>query len=244
MTRSFFEKKKKSKYLFVHLRGKELYRFLLSSIKGTSTLLVIASKRTIVVERKIESQASRDKSSSWNLFRRKRSNRFSSFGVQFIEQLCGIVTFAKKISSRHLFTSIERNARLPIASNAVSALFRSCKSRNLELISGPEIQFDSKGWGNYLSARSDRPPFVTNRAAAREPTLQLAVFRGNRDRWCNYAKRAVWAAISFDFASCKSWKSCPFAAINPVSRFLLVASFEAKLLIYRQQFLTSSIEEL
>lgn len=45
VTRSFFEKKKKSKYLFVHLRGKELYRFLLSSIKGTSTLLVIASRR-------------------------------------------------------------------------------------------------------------------------------------------------------------------------------------------------------
>lgn len=128
----------------------------------------------------------------------------------------------------------------------VSILLRSKLEFGINLWA--EIQFDSK-WGEGIIYRRDRIalPFVTNRAAARELTLQLAVFRGNGGidgaiTWNGRTVAAVWAIGPLDFASCKSWKSRPFAAINWEFRFFPVRN-KNWLLIHRQQFLTSFVEE-
>lgn len=137
----------------------------------------------------------------------------------------GIETFAKKISARHLFAFFLRIyptgsfTRRNRCFRFVSILHPSW---NLELISGRNsIRFEGV---RELFIGAIGSPFVTNRAAARGLTLQLAMFRGKRGidgaiTWNGHTV-VVWA--SFDFASCKSWNSRPFAAINWEFRFLPV----------------------
>lgn len=135
----------------------------------------------------------------------------------------GIETFAKKISLRLLSPNLSNGLVYPSRRNwcfrFVSILHPSW---NLELISGwNSIRFEGV---RELFIGAIGSPFVTNRAAARGLTLQLAMFRGKRGidgaiTWNGHTV-VVWA--SFDFASCKSWKSRPFAAINWEFRFLPV----------------------
>lgn len=101
----------------------------------------------------------------------------------------GIVTFSRRI---RVISSPSLSPNLSIISNEF--VHRPHRNRCFRFRFDPaaiqalefginlwaEIQFDSK-WGEGIIYRRDRIalPFVTNRAAARELTLQLAVFRGN-----------------------------------------------------------------
>lgn len=212
-----------NKYLFLLFARKRPHRSPLLS-KETSTLLVIAQReQSSETEARIttdDTSVARGKSSSRILFAAKRSNQSDSRPPEFSLSSTSRRNrnVAKKISARHLFAFSESIQRARCF-RFVSILHPSW---NLELISGwNSIRFEGV---RELFIGAIGSPFVTNRAAARGLTLQLAMFRGKRGidgaiTWNGHTV-VVWA--SFDFASCKSWKSRPFAAINWEFRFLPV----------------------
>ena len=214
-----------NKYLFLLFARKRPHRSPLLS-KETSTLLVIAQReQSSETEARIttdDTSVARGKSSSRILFAAKRSNQSDS------------PEFSLSSTSRRNRNVCEENFRETslrlLSPNLSNGLVYRCfrfvsilhPSWNLELISGwNSIRFEGV---RELFIGAIGSPFVTNRAAARGLTLQLAMFRGKRGidgaiTWNGHTV-VVWA--SFDFASCKSWKSRPFAAINWEFRFLPV----------------------
>lgn len=216
-----------NKYLFLLFARKRPHRSLLLS-KETSTLLVIAQReQSSETEARIttdDTSVARGKSSSRILFAAKRSNQSDSRPPEF----------SLSSTSRRNRNVCEENFSSPSFSESNGLVYPSRRNRcfrfvsilhpswNLELISGwNSIRFEGV---RELFIGAIGSPFVTNRAAARGLTLQLAMFRGKRGidgaiTWNGHTV-VVWA--SFDFASCKSWKSRPFAAINWEFRFLPV----------------------
>ena len=216
-----------NKYLFLLFARKRPHRSPLLS-KETSTLLVIAQReQSSETEARIttdDTSVARGKSSSRILFAAKRSNQSDSRPPEF----------SLSSTSRRNRNVCEENFRETslrlLSPNLFNGLVYRCfrfvsilhPSWNLELISGwNSIRFEGV---RELFIGAIGSPFVTNRAAARGLTLQLAMFRGKRGidgaiTWNGHTV-VVWA--SFDFASCKSWKSRPFAAINWEFRFLPV----------------------
>lgn len=218
-----------NKYLFLLFARKRPHRSPLLS-KETSTLLVIAQReQSSETEARIttdDTSVARGKSRESFSLRNGRINPILVLQSSvYRAPLEGIETFAKKISARHLFAFFLRIyptgsfTRRNRCFRFVSILHPSW---NLELISGRNsIRFEGV---RELFIGAIGSPFVTNRAAARGLTLQLAMFRGKRGidgaiTWNGHTV-VVWA--SFDFASCKSWNSRPFAAINWEFRFLPV----------------------
>lgn len=217
-----------NKYLFLLFARKRPHRSPLLS-KETSTLLVIAQReQSSETEARIttdDTSVARGKSSSRILFAAKRSNQSDSRPPEFSlsstsrrnRNVCE--ENFRETSLRLLSPNLSNGLVYP--SQPVFPL-RFDPSWNLELISGwNSIRFEGV---RELFIGAIGSPFVTNRAAARGLTLQLAMFRGKRGidgaiTWNGHTV-VVWA--SFDFASCKSWKSRPFAAINWEFRFLPV----------------------
>lgn len=245
-TRSLWEKKSIS---FYYLLGKDLF-FCLKKL--ALFWLPPRSERTII--QRNGRRSNHDTSVARQRIRVKNPVLQSSV---YRAPLEGIVTFSRRI---RVISSPSLSPNLSIISNEF--VHRPHRNRCFRFRFDPaaiqalefginlwaEIQFDSK-WGEGIIYRRDRIalPFVTNRAAARELTLQLAVFRGNGGidgaiTWNGRTVAAVWAIGPLDFASCKSWKSRPFAAINWEFRFFPVRN-KNWLLIHRQQFLTSFVEE-
>lgn len=216
-----------NKYLFLLFARKRPHRSPLLS-KETSTLLVIAQReQSSETEARIttdDTSVARGKSSSRILFAAKRSNQSDSRPPEF--SLSSTSRRNRNVCEENFRETSLRLLSPNLSNGLVYRCFRFVSilhpSWNLELISGwNSIRFEGV---RELFIGAIGSPFVTNRAAARGLTLQLAMFRGKRGidgaiTWNGHTV-VVWA--SFDFASCKSWKSRPFAAINWEFRFLPV----------------------
>lgn len=216
-----------NKYLFLLFARKRPHRSPLLS-KETSTLLVIAQReQSSETEARIttdDTSVARGKSSSRILFAAKRSNQSDSRPPEF--SLSSTSRRNRNVCEENFRETSLRLLSPNLSNGLVYRCFRFVSilhpSWNLELISGRNsIRFEGV---RELFIGAIGSPFVTNRAAARGLTLQLAMFRGKRGidgaiTWNGHTV-VVWA--SFDFASCKSWKSRPFAAINWEFRFLPV----------------------
>lgn len=216
-----------NKYLFLLFARKRPHRSPLLS-KETSTLLVIAQReQSSETEARIttdDTSVARGKSSSRILFAAKRSNQSDSRPPEF--SLSSTSRRNRNVCEENFRETSLRLLSPNLSNGLVYRCFRFVSilhpSWNLELISGwNSIRFEGV---RQLFIGAIGSPFVTNRAAARGLTLQLAMFRGKRGidgaiTWNGHTV-VVWA--SFDFASCKSWKSRPFAAINWEFRFLPV----------------------
>lgn len=216
-----------NKYLFLLFARKGPHRSPLLS-KETSTLLVIAQReQSSETEARIttdDTSVARGKSSSRILFAAKRSNQSDSRPPEF--SLSSTSRRNRNVCEENFRETSLRLLSPNLSNGLVYRCFRFVSilhpSWNLELISGwNSIRFEGV---RELFIGAIGSPFVTNRAAARGLTLQLAMFRGKRGidgaiTWNGHTV-VVWA--SFDFASCKSWKSRPFAAINWEFRFLPV----------------------
>lgn len=215
-----------NKYPFLFARKRPHRSPLLS--KETSTLLVIAQReQSSETEARIttdDTSVARGKSSSRILFAAKRSNQSDSRPPEF--SLSSTSRRNRNVCEENFRETSLRLLSPNLSNGLVYRCFRFVSilhpSWNLELISGwNSIRFEGV---RELFIGAIGSPFVTNRAAARGLTLQLAMFRGKRGidgaiTWNGHTV-VVWA--SFDFASCKSWKSRPFAAINWEFRFLPV----------------------
>lgn len=216
-----------NKYPFLLFARKRPHRSPLLS-KETSTLLVIAQReQSSETEARIttdDTSVARGKSSSRILFAAKRSNQSDSRPPEF--SLSSTSRRNRNVCEENFRETSLRLLSPNLSNGLVYRCFRFVSilhpSWNLELISGwNSIRFEGV---RELFIGAIGSPFVTNRAAARGLTLQLAMFRGKRGidgaiTWNGHTV-IVWA--SFDFASCKSWKSRPFAAINWEFRFLPV----------------------
>lgn len=155
-----------NKYLFLLFARKRPHRSPLLS-KETSTLLVIAQReQSSETEARIttdDTSVARGKSSSRILFAAKRSNQSDSRPPEFSlsstsrrnRNVCeeNFRETSLRLLSPNLSNGLVYPSRRNWCFRFVSILHPSW---NLELISGRNsIRFE--GWGNYLSARSDRP---------------------------------------------------------------------------------------